>query len=70
MTKEAQTSTSEFIPIDRFSLPDTSGRFGPYGGSFVPETLSHPLRELNDAYLEAKECPEFRDELDRLLARP
>ena len=67
MTKEAQTSTSELIPIDRFSLPDASGRFGPYGGSFVPETLSHPLRELNDAYLEAKECPEFREELDRLL---
>ena len=67
MIKEARTSTSEFIPIDRFSLPDASGRFGPYGGSFVPETLSHPLRELNDAYLEAKECPEFREELDRLL---
>ena len=67
MTKEAQTSTSDLIPIDRFSLPDASGRFGPYGGSFVPETLSHPLRELNDAYLEAKECPEFREELDRLL---
>jgi len=67
MTKEAQTSTSEFIPIDRFSLPDASGRFGPYGGSFVPETLSHPLRELNDAYLEAKECPDFREELDQLL---
>ena len=67
MIKEARTSTSGFIPIDRFSLPDASGRFGPYGGSFVPETLSHPLRELNDAYLEAKECPEFREELDRLL---
>jgi tryptophan synthase beta chain len=67
MIKEARTSTSGFIPIDRFSLPDASGRFGPYGGSFVPETLSHPLRELNDAYLEAKKCPEFREELDRLL---
>ena len=67
MIKEARTSTSGFIPIDRFSLPDATGRFGPYGGSFVPETLSHPLRELNDAYLEAKECPEFREELDRLL---
>jgi tryptophan synthase beta chain len=67
MIEEAQTSTSGFIPIDRFSLPDATGRFGPYGGSFVPETLSHPLRELNDAYLEAKECPEFREELDRLL---
>ena len=67
MIKEARTSTSGFIPIDRFSLPDASGRFGPYGGSFVPDTLSHPLRELNDAYLEAKKCPEFREELDRLL---
>lgn len=67
MITEAQTSTSDFIPIDRFSLPDATGRFGPYGGSFVPETLSHPLRELNDAYLEAKECPKFREELDGLL---
>ena len=67
MIKEAQSSNHDFIPLDRFSLPDANGRFGPYGGSYVPETLSHPLRELNEAYLEAKQCPDFREELEGLL---
>ena len=53
--------------VDRFSLPDGKGRFGPYGGSFVPETLSHPLRELNESYLEAQKDPAFQAELDNLL---
>ena len=49
------------------TLPDASGRFGTYGGSFVPETLSHPLRELTDAYGKAKADPAFQEELDLLL---
>jgi tryptophan synthase beta chain len=53
--------------VDRLSLPDGKGRFGPYGGSFVPETLSHPLRELNESYLEAQRDPAFQTELDHLL---
>ena len=53
--------------VDRLSLPDGKGRFGPYGGSFVPETLSHPLRELNESYLEAQRDPAFQAELDHLL---
>ena len=52
---------------DRFSLPDQRGRFGPYGGSYVPETLYHPLRELNDAYQEAQADPSFKQELNQLL---
>jgi len=47
--------------------PDAGGHFGPYGGSFVPEILSHPLHELEAAYAEAKADPEFQLELDRLL---
>jgi len=27
-------------------LPDVHGHFGPYGGRYVPETLMHPLQEL------------------------
>lgn len=54
-------------PQDRFALPDSSGCFGPYGGSYVPETLYHPLSELNDAYVEAKKDPDFQEELSRLL---
>ena len=58
-------NSTESIPVetnklDRFSLPDHKGKFGPYGGSFVPETLSHPLRELNDSYVSAKNDPLFQ----------
>jgi tryptophan synthase beta chain len=60
-------SPSPSYPHDRFALPDALGRFGPYGGSYVPETLYHPLSELNDAYLEAKNDPSFETELSRLL---
>jgi tryptophan synthase beta chain len=47
-------------------LPDPRGHFGPYGGKFVPETLMHPLEELERAYLEARDDPVFQAELDRL----
>ena len=51
----------------RFLLPDEHGRFGPYGGSFVPETLAYPLQELKDAYSLAKEDESFAKELNALL---
>ena len=47
--------------------PDAQGRFGPYGGRYVPETLMEPLRELTEAYEEARRDPTFRGELHRLL---
>ena len=50
------------------NVPDAGGHFGPYGGSFVPEILSHPLHELEAAYAEAKADPSFQAELDQLLA--
>jgi tryptophan synthase beta chain len=49
-------------------LPDAGGHFGPYGGSFVPETLMHPLEELKAAYAEAREDAAFQREFQRLLA--
>jgi len=51
----------------RFRLPDARGRFGAYGGMFVPETLMTPLLELSRAYDEARADPAFRDEYARLL---
>ncbi len=48
-------------------LPDPQGHFGPYGGKFVPETLMHPLEELEQAYFEARHDPAFQAELDHLL---
>jgi tryptophan synthase beta chain len=49
------------------SLPDAKGRFGPYGGRFVPETLMHPLQELEREYFRAQHDPEFQKELDYYL---
>ncbi|MGZ4172877.1 MAG: tryptophan synthase subunit beta [Solirubrobacteraceae bacterium] len=42
-------------------------RFGPYGGQYVPETLMPALAELETAWVEARESPEYRAELDALL---
>jgi tryptophan synthase beta chain len=49
------------------ALPNASGHFGQYGGSFVPETLMHPLEELKAAYAEAKEDESFQREFETLL---
>jgi tryptophan synthase beta chain len=54
--------------IDRFSLPDAEGHFGPYGGIFVPETLMAALAELESVYLEARGDPAFQAELRHHLA--
>ena len=49
------------------NLPTESGHFGGYGGRFVPETLMPALEEMAEAYSSAKEDPEFKAELERLL---
>jgi len=43
------------------------GRFGPYGGRYVPETLMAALEELEQAYAAADADPAFHAELDGLL---
>ena len=57
-----------------YQLPDARGHFGPYGGSFVAETLSHALAELNEAYERYSNDPEFLDEfryeLKHFVGRP
>jgi tryptophan synthase beta chain len=42
-------------------------RFGPYGGQYVPETLMPALAELELAWIEARDDPEYRVELANLL---
>ena len=49
------------------ALPDARGRFGRFGGRFVPETLMTALGELERAFAEAQADPSFRAELDALL---
>ena len=49
------------------SVPDALGRFGRFGGRYVPETLSAALDQLERAYEEAVADPTFAKELDGLL---
>ncbi|MRW87778.1 tryptophan synthase subunit beta [Pseudoduganella sp. FT26W] len=57
-----------------YPLPDAKGHFGPYGGSFVAETLTYALAELNEAYERYSKDPEFleefRYELKHFVGRP
>jgi tryptophan synthase beta chain len=49
------------------SVPDAHGRFGPYGGRFVPETLMYPLQQLEEEYFRAQQDPAFQQELSYYL---
>src|SRR6476661_5559405 len=49
------------------NLPVLEGHFGPYGGRFVPETLMHPLQELEEEYFRAQYDPQFQQELQYYL---
>jgi tryptophan synthase beta chain len=60
---------SQFLtqPSADASLPDSAGRFGQFGGRFVPATLVAALDQLEDEYRKAKADPSFQQELDELL---
>src|SRR5512136_811933 len=49
------------------TVPDAGGHFGPYGGRYVPETLMHPLQELEEQYLRCRQDPEFQREFEYYL---
>ncbi|MEK7815100.1 MAG: tryptophan synthase subunit beta [Chloroflexota bacterium] len=49
------------------TLPDERGRFGEFGGKFVPETLMAALAELEEAYRQVRDNPQFQGKLDHLL---
>jgi tryptophan synthase beta chain len=48
-------------------MPDENGRFGKFGGRFVPETLMNALLELEDSYKQNAADPSFQEEIDYLL---
>jgi len=74
MASSADNSASDTATLDRFSLPDAGGHFGPYGGVFVPETLMTALKELGEAYAVAREeagfIKELRHHLKEFAGRP
>jgi tryptophan synthase beta chain len=57
-----------------YQQPDARGHFGPYGGTFVAETLIHALDDLKAAYERYRADPAFqaelRDELEHFVGRP
>ena len=60
--------------MNSYQLPDSSGHFGKYGGSFVSETLTHAISELSAAYARYQHDPdflaEFNSELAHFVGRP
>jgi tryptophan synthase beta chain len=70
---QAQTRPREEDTV-HYNLPDARGHFGPYGGSFVSETLTHALTELREAYAHYQNDPEFMAEfhyeLKHFVGRP
>ena len=72
--KDRPSGNAPLFQTLEYQLPDQSGHFGPYGGSFVAETLSHALAELNEAYARYSADPEFleefRYELAHFVGRP
>lgn len=59
---------AELMTTNGYDQPDRLGRFGDYGGRFVPETLMPSCLELEAAWSEAKQDPSFWDEFHHLLA--
>ncbi|NLG11464.1 MAG: pyridoxal-phosphate dependent enzyme, partial [Elusimicrobia bacterium] len=49
-------------------LPDRYGKYGVFGGKFVPETLMPALDELEKGYIRISKAPAFKKELDYLLS--
>lgn len=50
-----------------YAYPNELGRYGEFGGKFVPETLMQPLKEIEQAFNELKEDPAFKQEYLSLL---
>src|SRR5690606_12718570 len=74
MSSDAASRPATPRPLPVYPLPDARGRFGPYGGRYVPETLVPALQDLTAAYLEARADPAFvtafRSALRDYVGRP
>jgi tryptophan synthase beta chain len=70
----SEHDTTAIFHAANYPFPDANGHFGPYGGTFVSETLTHALTELKDAYAHYGSDPEFlaeyRYELKHFVGRP
>jgi tryptophan synthase beta chain len=60
-------TVSSVSSSSQFQSPDAKGRFGEFGGKYVPETLIPALSELEQAYLDIRRDPDFQKQLRQLL---
>jgi tryptophan synthase beta chain len=71
---KAAPNAAPLFKTPDYALPNAQGHFGPYGGSFVAETLTHALAELSEAYAKYAQDSEFleeyRYELAHFVGRP
>jgi tryptophan synthase beta chain len=67
MESEQKQTNPVAPPPPQGQWPDMRGRFGEFGGRYVPETLMHPVEELEQAFEAARADPSFRTELEHLL---
>jgi tryptophan synthase beta chain len=67
MELEQRQSNAVAPPSRRHLWPDARGRFGEFGGRYVPETLMHPVEELEQAYQATRSDAKFQAELAYLL---
>lgn len=58
---------SDFYPDGYNNMPSESGKYGPYGGRYVPETLMPALDDVIEAYEEFRDDATFRAEFEHLL---
>ncbi|MEY4489232.1 MAG: hypothetical protein RIQ79_1740, partial [Verrucomicrobiota bacterium] len=61
------STASSSAAVSPESLPDAHGRFGAFGGAYVPETLVTALKELAEVYDTARHDPAYVEELHRHL---
>ena len=62
-----EPTMKETPPGDTPTCPDAAGRFGRFGGQYVPETLMVAVRELDQAYAAARVDSAYRTELEQYL---
>eukprot|EP00199_Chlamydomonas_sp_CCMP681_P000681 CAMPEP_0119109432 /NCGR_PEP_ID=MMETSP1180-20130426/17905_1 /TAXON_ID=3052 ORGANISM="Chlamydomonas cf sp, Strain CCMP681" /NCGR_SAMPLE_ID=MMETSP1180 /ASSEMBLY_ACC=CAM_ASM_000741 /LENGTH=435 /DNA_ID=CAMNT_0007095187 /DNA_START=31 /DNA_END=1338 /DNA_ORIENTATION=+ len=64
---QTHVAAPERASVSHISRPDVNGRYGKFGGRYVPETLIPALDELEAEYERAKKDPAFQAELDHVL---
>ena len=63
----AEVAARHTTAVASANVPDSHGRFGPYGGTYVPETLMGAVQQLAEEYDRARKDPEFKRQLEYYL---